>query len=146
MGNRCNKEIQNKGKQRMWNVGGLIVGSLGALYFFKTVQPLAERGLRNYFFKPTLISRSITVHNSPLSAAFNRLYSVFVKPQPIPEVILEPHLQQKMNAYVVGLGERGKQKRVTSNLYSFFFFVFYNIIESLKGQRRPHREGDILAI
>ena len=67
-----NSPDSSLGKQRMWNVGGLVVGSLAALYFFKTVQPLAERGLRNYFFKPTLVSRSVSYHNSTLGGLFKR--------------------------------------------------------------------------
>eukprot|EP01087_Luapelamoeba_hula_P009655 TRINITY_DN2511_c1_g2_i1.p1 TRINITY_DN2511_c1_g2~~TRINITY_DN2511_c1_g2_i1.p1 ORF type:complete len:712 (-),score=196.40 TRINITY_DN2511_c1_g2_i1:26-2128(-) len=99
----------DEGKARMWNVGGLVAGSLGALYFFKTVQPLAERGLRNYFFKPTLVSRAVTHHNSWIGGIVHRSTSMFSKPKPVPDVILEPHLQAKMNGIIEGTRTASKR-------------------------------------
>jgi hypothetical protein len=42
----------DEGHKRMWNVGGVIIGSMITLYALKTGYPLVQKGLKNYFFRP----------------------------------------------------------------------------------------------
>lgn len=44
----------DEGHKRVWNVGGVIIGSMVTLYALKTGYPLVQKGLKNYFFRPTV--------------------------------------------------------------------------------------------
>ncbi|KAL6048543.1 ATPase AAA domain-containing protein [Balamuthia mandrillaris] len=90
-----------QGREHMYNIGGLAAGTIATLYFFKTVTPLAKRGLRNYFFKPTLVSRSVKY--TPLSKlGLRSITSLVKKEQPRPEVVMQPRLQQRLNEVIEG--------------------------------------------
>ena len=44
----------DEGNKRMWNIGGVVVSSMITLYALKTGYPLVQKGLKNYFFRPTV--------------------------------------------------------------------------------------------
>ncbi len=45
-----------EGRDRLWNVGGVMVGAVVAAYASKSLFPLVAKGLNNYFFQPKVKS------------------------------------------------------------------------------------------
>eukprot|EP01095_Lingulamoeba_sp_RSL-Kostka_P000979 TRINITY_DN1130_c0_g1_i1.p1 TRINITY_DN1130_c0_g1~~TRINITY_DN1130_c0_g1_i1.p1 ORF type:complete len:589 (-),score=224.24 TRINITY_DN1130_c0_g1_i1:10-1776(-) len=79
------------GRSRLFNIFGLFAGTITTIYFFKIGSPIATRWLKNFFFKPSLISKSVKIN------AFSKLKSLVTKNNKMPEVILQPKLQERMD-------------------------------------------------
>ncbi len=58
----------DEGHKRMWNIGGVVIGAMVTLYGLKTGYPLVQKGLKNYFFRPTV--RAPINYNNNINVIF----------------------------------------------------------------------------
>jgi hypothetical protein len=59
-----------EGQQRMRNIAGFVIGCMAALYSLRVAAPIVSTALRNYFFKPKLVHKSVKY--SPLFSFFHQ--------------------------------------------------------------------------
>tara|TARA_R110002050_G_scaffold91321_1_gene191815 strand:+ start:617 stop:1990 length:1374 start_codon:yes stop_codon:yes gene_type:complete len=97
-----------KGKERMRNIGGLIVVGGAVAFTVKTGVPIATQYLSKFFFAPRLVSKQITI--SPWSRMFG---GKTVSAENKIDVILRPNLEERMNRIL-------KSTQLTSRRKGFY--------------------------
>lgn len=115
------------GRERMQNTALAVSLSAAGIYAAKTVYPIVQRGLTNYFFKPSLVNRRVVHRKTAVGQWLQRKFSsdpAFTRPSPVmpdgsvavergPHVVLAPELQQRMSAVIAGT-------RVTADRGGYF--------------------------
>jgi ATPase family AAA domain-containing protein 3A/B len=99
--------VGDQGKERLWNIGGLVVGLVATVYAFRVAYPLATQALRRYFFKPQLISRNVK---------YSPVVKKITHQRPRPKVIFSKALQSRVDRVVEGTRNTGKRGGFYGNL------------------------------
>jgi ATPase family AAA domain-containing protein 3A/B len=114
-----------EGRERMENTALAVALSAVGVYAAKTVYPIAQRALQNYFFKPSLINRRVVHRNTAVGRMLQRATSrdpAFALPETTaeggvvekgPRVVLPPELRARMTNVIAGT-------RVTAERGGFF--------------------------
>eukprot|EP01103_Thecamoeba_quadrilineata_P010561 TRINITY_DN2315_c0_g1_i1.p1 TRINITY_DN2315_c0_g1~~TRINITY_DN2315_c0_g1_i1.p1 ORF type:complete len:585 (+),score=182.32 TRINITY_DN2315_c0_g1_i1:180-1934(+) len=100
----------SEGRQRMLNIGGFVIGTMGAFFVLKAGYPVLQRALSNYFLKPKLVTKQVKY------SKWRAWWDPKFKQMRNTKVVLVPELQQRIDGIQEATKNISKRGGIFGNL------------------------------